>query len=65
MASDFPSFDTLFYSATCSDWFWSTSYVEILIAVIESKMQAADFLQMTPLCVTELMKLDVFRTKQH
>jgi len=60
--SVFPS-----YPATCPDWFCSTSYAEIRVAVTESEIWVADFRQMALVCVTQLMNLeltDVFTTKR-
>ena len=55
--SIFPSFDTQahcccsFHSATCPDWFCSTFYVEIPVAIVESEIQVGDFRHVVPLRV--------------
>jgi len=47
-----------FYSAVWSDWFCSTSYAEIPVAVVESEIRVAYFSQVSPLCVIKSMNIE-------
>jgi len=52
-------------SATCPDWFCSTSYAEIPVPVVESEIRVADFSRWRH-CVINLMRLKltvVMKTK--
>jgi len=56
-----------FYSTTCPDKFCSMFYAEIHVVVVESKRRVADFRQVVPLCVINLIRselTDVLRTKR-
>ena len=54
-----------YYSAT---WFCSTAYPESSVVVVESEIWLADFRQVAPLCVINLINnlelTDMFRTKR-
>ena len=46
-----------FYSATCPDWFSSISCAEIPVAVVQSEIRVANFRQVAPFYVVNLMRL--------
>jgi len=46
-------------SATYPDWFSSTYYAERSAAVVDSEIRIADFRQVAPLCVVNVMNIEL------